>query len=244
MRSILQLSMLLSMSFTLGCGEKTDDDTEETGEDSSPPPNTAPVAVDDSAETWSGLEVEIEVLDNDDDEDDDGLEITEVTQADNGFVQIDSSGTDSVTYTPADDFVGVDTFTYTINDGNGGTDSAAVAVNVSAAPTLLITAPTEGEEVAGPEITIEFDVNGCNVSRPSADSEGCHVHKYLDGASYKDEDSTGFGHYERASFTISPVDAGEHSFMLYLIANDGSDSPFEPLIEDTVTFTVAPDTEG
>ena len=243
MRSILQLSLLVPLSLTFGCSDKTDD-AEDTGVDSSPPPNTAPVAVDDSAETWSGLEVEIDVLDNDDDEDNDGLDITEISQPENGFVQIVSVGQDSVAYTSDGTFVGVDTFTYTVNDGNGGTDSATVAVNVISAPTLQITAPTESEEVGGPEITIEFEVNGCNVSYPSQDAAGCHVHKYLDGEIYKDEDDSGFGHYEAAPFTISPVEAGEHSFTLYLISNDGSDSPFDPLIEDTVTFTVTPALEN
>jgi len=239
MRTLLPLSLVFSLS--LGCADKGVDDSgggDDAGTDSGDAPNTAPVAVDDSAATWSGLGIEIDVLDNDDDADNDSLTITEVTQPDNGFVEIDSSGTDSVFYTPEGSFVGVDSFSYTINDGNGGTDAAAVAVNVTDAPTLVITGPVEGAELDGPEITIEFEVNGCTVGSPGGDAGGCHLHKYLDGAQYTDEGGSGFGHYDAGSFIISPVADGEHSFMLYLIANDGSDAPFEPLIEDTVNFTV------
>ena len=212
-------------------------------DDTSTPPesNSPPVAVDDSASTWPGVAIEIDVLSNDSDADGDSLDITEVTQPEHGFVTINSSGTDSLTYEPASPFVGVDTFTYTIDDGNGESDSATVAVNVTDAPTLIITLPEEGATVDGPEITITFEVNGCNVSTPSADPGGCHVHKYLDDAEYRDADGTGFGHYNSSPFTISPVSDGEHSFMLYLIANDGSDAPFDPLISDTVTFTVTSD---
>ncbi len=239
--------LVLSLTLSVGCSKKDDDDGGDSGTDiteTGTPPNSAPVAVDDSASTWPGLAVEIEVLDNDEDPDDDPLEVTEVTQPDNGFVSINTVGNDTVTYTPGDSFVGVDTFTYTIIDGNGGSDSATVAVNVTDAPTLVITVPDEGEEVEGPEITIEFEVNGCNVSSPSSDPWGCHVHKYLDGEQYSDEDGTGHGHYTPASFTISPIADGEHTFMLYLISNDGSDAPFEPLISDSVTFTVTSSDTG
>jgi hypothetical protein len=214
------------------------------GDETGTLPNTAPIAVDDSAQTWLEMAVEIAVLDNDSDPDSDTIAITEVTQPDDGFVAINTSGTGSLTYTPTGAFTGVDTFTYTIIDGNGGSDSATVAVNVTDAPTLVITLPDEGAEVTGSEVTIAFEVNGCNVSSPSADPGGCHLHKYLDGASYNNTDGTGFGHYSPAAFTISPVSEGEHSFMLYLIANDGSDAPFDPLISDTVTFTVTASDTG
>jgi hypothetical protein len=222
---------------------KAGGDGDGDGDDTSTPPeeNTPPVAVDDSASTWPGVAVEIDVLSNDSDADGDGIEITEVTQPDNGFVTINSGGTNSVTYAPTGSFVGVDTFTYTIDDGHGGSDSATVAMNVTDAPTLIITLPEEGATVDGPEVTITFEVNGCNVSGPSSDPGGCHLHKYLDGEEYRDADETGFGHYNSSAFTISPVSDGEHSFMLYLISNDGSDAPFEPLISDTVTFIVTSD---
>ena len=238
MRSAVQIQLLLSLPLVIACGNKgtldTSTDGVDTDSDTDAGPNTEPVAVNDSAETWPGLDIEIDVLDNDSDDDGDTLEISEVTQPENGFVAIDTNGTDSIEYTPDDTFVGVDTFTYTMHDGNGGSDSATVSVNVTDAPTLIITAPADDEVVDGSEITIEFEVDGCNVSSPSSDADGCHLHKYLDSKAYTAGD--GMGHYDAGSFTITASDGG-HIFELFLVTNDGSDAKFDPVITDSVTFT-------
>ena len=235
-----RISSLFILSLLAACSDKgTDSGPSGDDTDSGVAPNSAPVAVDDSAETWGGKAVEVEVLDNDSDPEDDTMEITEVTQPENGFVEILTSGEDSVEYTPADDFVGVDTFTYTMHDGNGGSDTGTVAVNVTEPPTLLITQPDEGEELTSSEVTIAFTVDGCNVTSPSSDPDGCHLHKYLNGAVYTDEDGGGFGHYDTGTFTISPIEEGENSFSLQLVPNDGTDTAYDPLIDDTVSFTVS-----
>jgi hypothetical protein len=96
----------------------------------------------------------------------------------------------------------------------------------------------DNASVMGPDIEISFEVTGCNVSSPSSNPAGCHVHKFLDSVSYKNEDGKGFGHYTSAPFTISPIPVGSHEFQLQLIKNDGSDQPFEPLISDTITIVV------
>jgi hypothetical protein len=93
-------------------------------------PNTAPVAVDDTAETDAGVAVAIDVLDNDTDADGDSLAVTSASAA-NGSVAIDAGGI--LTYTPAAGFSGTDTIGYTISDGRGGTDSATVSVTVTSA---------------------------------------------------------------------------------------------------------------
>ena len=63
------------------------------------------------------------------DEDGDVLTLQAVgaTSANGGQVAISS---DSVTYTPARDFVGADSFTYTVSDSHGGTATGIVAVTV------------------------------------------------------------------------------------------------------------------
>jgi hypothetical protein len=241
-----RISSLFILSLLAACSDKgTDSGPSGDDTDSGVAPNSAPTAVDDSAETWGGKAVEVEVLDNDSDPEDDTLEITEVTQPENGFVEILTSGEDSVEYTPSDDFVGVDTFTYTMNDGNGGSDTGTVAVNVTDSPTLLITQPTDKEELTDSDVTVAFEVNGCNMSSPSSDADGCHLHKFLDGATWAEEDGTGHGHYDTGSFVMGSIEDGEHSISLQLISNDGSDAAYDPLIEDTVSFTVSlPDDGG
>jgi len=92
------------------------------------PPNTPPVAGDDSATTVEDTEVAINVLENDTDPDGDPISIASLGTPGNGTL-VDNDGT--VTYTPDDDFNGTDTFTYTISDGNGGTDTATVTVEVT-----------------------------------------------------------------------------------------------------------------
>ena len=94
-----------------------------------PPPNNPPLAVDDSADAFSGIPLTIAVLGNDSDPDGDPITVVSVTGPANGEV---SFSTTSVTYTAAADFVGQDEFTYTISDGLGGTDAATVTVDVEA----------------------------------------------------------------------------------------------------------------
>lgn len=201
--------------------------------------NAPPVAVDDTAETETRELVEIWLTANDTDDDDDVLMVSEIVQPEDGFVEI-LLGEERVAYTSVAGFAGTDTFDYTVADGNGGTDQGTVTVNVEAGVvlTLEITAPDEGEIVEGPDVRISFEVEGCSVTRPSADAAGCHVHKFLDGAEYADEDGTGFGHYSPVPFTISPISEGEHEFTLELISNDGTDLPVEPVVSDSVTFEV------
>jgi len=96
------------------------------------PPNTPPVAVDDSATVAedSGANT-IDVLANDSDPDGDTLTITGVTQGAHGSVT--NNGT-SVAYTPAHDFAGGDSFTYTVSDGHGNSATATVHVTVFDVP--------------------------------------------------------------------------------------------------------------
>ena len=68
-------SKILTLSLLVACSDKgTDSGTSGDDTDSGVVANNAPVAVDDSGETWGGRTVEIEVLDNDSDADDDTLD--------------------------------------------------------------------------------------------------------------------------------------------------------------------------
>jgi hypothetical protein len=91
------------------------------------PPNTAPAAADDAAETNEGVAVTVDVLANDSDADGDALVIDAISQPGNGTAVLQDG---AVTYTPAAGFVGIDSFTYTVVDGRGGSAEATVTVTV------------------------------------------------------------------------------------------------------------------
>ena len=98
-----------------------------TGDDGTPG-NTAPLAVDDAAETPEDTPVTIAVLANDSDPDGDTLAVVEASAPAHGSAVVADAGT--VTYTPEPDFNGSDRFTYTVGDGSGLTARAAVKVTV------------------------------------------------------------------------------------------------------------------
>lgn len=74
-----------------------------------PPPNEPPVAEDDFVKISEGLDPgpTIPVLANDNDPDGDALAVTEVTEPENGSVEISPDGA-GVVYTPDEGFTGVD----------------------------------------------------------------------------------------------------------------------------------------
>ena len=124
------------------------------------PPNAAPVAVDDTATTWEGLEVIIDVLSNDTDGDNDSLSVPEVTQPSNGSATVNQDNT--VTYTPAQGFAGTDTLIYTVSDGRGGTDMGTVTVTVNddAVPPKITPSLDPLPNAAGwnnSDVTVRFD---------------------------------------------------------------------------------------
>ena len=76
--------------------------------------NNAPVAAQDTAETLEEIAVAVDVLANDTDADGDALTLASVEQPAHGTTSTDGA---TVTYTPAEDFVGRDEFTYVVSDG-------------------------------------------------------------------------------------------------------------------------------
>ena len=121
--------------------------------------NSAPDAVDDSAEAESGRSKSIEVLLNDSDPDGDTLAILSVTKPAHGTAQI--AGT-VILYTPDSGYGGIDTFTYTISDGNGGTDTAQVTVTVNRGPKAVddSAVTTEGSSVQIDVLSNDTDPDG------------------------------------------------------------------------------------
>ena len=92
------------------------------------PVNDAPVARDDARSTPEDTAVTIDVLANDSDPDGDALAITAVGRPQNGTaVEVDGQ----IRYTPQAGFSGTDTFTYTVADEEGATATATVTVTVS-----------------------------------------------------------------------------------------------------------------
>ena len=91
--------------------------------------NDAPVAQDDSANTFENTAVTIDVLANDSDVEGDALNIQSFSQGVGGTVSDNGDGT--LSYTPIVDFTGADSFTYQMNDGSELNDSATVNVTVN-----------------------------------------------------------------------------------------------------------------
>ena len=110
--------------------------------------NDAPVAVDDSYATGSGVALTVAapaVLANDTDADGDVLGAGSASDPAGGAVSLDAEG--SFTYTPDPGFLGTDTFTYAVSDGHGGSDSGLVSITVTPLVTIAVgdVAVTEGD---------------------------------------------------------------------------------------------------
>ncbi len=126
-----------------------------------PPPNTAPIAIDDTATATQGDAINISVLSNDSDPDTgDILSIDSVSNALNGTATDNGNGT--IRYVSNPTYQGNDTFNYTITDGNL-TATASVTIEVSPPDTeLIITSDTNSG-------IIPFSVNFSSNEDPTRD---------------------------------------------------------------------------
>jgi len=97
--------------------------------------NNPPTATDDRVTTNPNVAITIDVLSNDEDPDGDTLTLDFVFNVPNGSVEINPDQT--LTYTPASDFIGIDSFLYQVRDPGGGKDTATVTVTVTN-PTVLV----------------------------------------------------------------------------------------------------------
>ena len=145
--------------------------------------NDAPVANDDSAETFEDIDVTIPVIDGDannsnagadTDVDNDPLSVTAIGTGNDapsdGTATIDS-GSRTITYSPADNFNGTDSFKYTVSDGKGGTNTATVTVTVNSVndpPVANDDSAATDEDTA---VTIPVIVGDANNSNAGADTD-------------------------------------------------------------------------
>jgi VCBS repeat-containing protein len=95
------------------------------------PINDKPIAVDDKAATNVGISINIDVLANDTDTEGNVLTVMSHTTNPSNGIAIVNETTNTITYTPMQNFTGVDAFEYAIFDGNeGGNDNGTVKVTV------------------------------------------------------------------------------------------------------------------
>jgi len=136
-----------SDAFTYTVSDGTDSDTgmvTVTVTEPPRPPNNAPVAMDDTAQTDEDQAVVVHVLDNDTDADGDTLAVTMATDPSDGTVAITDNDT-AITYTPDAGYSGEDQFMYTVSDGEAA-DTATVYVDVDAEE---VVAPATGGDSSG-----------------------------------------------------------------------------------------------
>ena len=113
-------------------------------------------------------------------------------------------------------------------DPDGGTSSWDLNIE--------ILSPETGTEFSDPWIELSFEVSGCNVNSPSADPDGCHLHRTINGMAYEGPDGDGgHGHYSADPMSLYLGEPGGKNIRLELHRNDGTDLPYEPSVSDTVT---------
>jgi len=114
------------------------------------------------------------------------------------------------------------------DDSDEATDSDA---DTAGGPSISITSPEDGTEVAGPDVEVTTEVVAFEVvnkpDQEAADGEG-HIHWNVDGGG---DTPT----YE-AEFTITDLGAGEHTIQAKLHNNDHD--PYEGTDTAEVTITV------
>lgn len=114
-------------------------------------PNTAPQAIDDSAEGDDRTALIINVLANDSDIDGDNLTVTSAT-VNNGSVSVNSDNT--LTFNADEGFDGTALITYTIDDGEGEQATAEVSVTVNAYQSVTVNNKSKGGSMGVMIITL------------------------------------------------------------------------------------------
>jgi len=197
---------------------------------------TAVDAVDDSFTARPFFPATVNLGANDEGE---NIRIVDLTDPSEGS-EVETRGRRSVVFNANPEFTGIETFEYTVEDEFGTEDSATVEVEVLSAPSVTITSPADGAALADGTTTLEFTVEGCTVSSPSAQSDQCHLHVKIDGQSYTGDG--GQGVYDSNPRTIDGLPTGSVEIALRLVTNDGTDqelrTPAGDYVEDTITVTV------
>jgi hypothetical protein len=123
--------------------------------------NVNPVAEADAAETEEDTALIIDVLVNDSDPDDDPIHVESVEQPENGSVAITVDG--MVEYTPEADLSGTETFTYTLADDRGGFAEGLVTVVVTPVNDAPIATDDSATTTSGVEVVVDVLANDTDV---------------------------------------------------------------------------------
>ncbi|MGB1255822.1 MAG: Ig-like domain-containing protein [Thiolinea sp.] len=187
--------------------------------------NSAPVVVDDHAETAINEAIMIDVLSNDSDPDGDRLSVSnhDSTSSQGGTVTVQAE-TQKLVYTPAADFTGTDTFTYTATDGNGNVRTATVTVVVGGSASTLVAANDQATTEVNTQVMIDVLANDTDT-----DGDIVTILGYADnsenGGSITEQDG-------KLIFTPAQDFTGEDSFVYTITDGNGNQA------NATVTITV------
>jgi hypothetical protein len=148
------------------------------------------------------------------DTDGDTLTWSVSTPATNGTATASGTGTSKVIgYTPVTNYVGVDSFVVQVSDGNGGTDTITVNVtiqSVNIAPTVSLTAPTNGASFPAPA--------SIALTATASDSDGTIASvAFYNGAILLGTDTTA-----PYAYTWTGVTAGSYSLTAQATDNGGA----------------------
>lgn len=118
----------------------------------------------------------------------------------------------------------------------------SVSAQTTAAPTLTILSPQEGEEVVGQEVTVQISVPDTeftftNYATSPADkgNEG-HAHIWLDETNFAAGTATKYID-PTEPLVLSSLQPGAHTVTVELVKNDHTS--YSPAVRKTVSFTVA-----
>lgn len=186
------------------------------------PPNTPPVAADDTFEVDEDETTTFDVLANDIDDDADTLTVYVSNSTDEGVLE--DLGLGQFRYTPRSNFYGSDSFTYGVLDGNGGSAEAVVTlvvVGVNDPPRFVSPTPPAGaliDAVVGRPLQVTLlasDIDG-DVVTLRLDPIGASTMPTIEGSSLR--------------WLPVAADAGNHS--VTVTASDGA-------AEDSRQFSVS-----
>ena len=130
------------------------------------------------------------------------------------------------------------------SDADAGADAMSDAVSADApVGTVTITGPTDGAEVTGPTVVVQLSATVPIVPAGEMTAGTGHHHLYLDADLTPSNVPVptvpgSIVHMGDASseFTFEGVEPGDHR--LIAVVADGVHVPLQPLVVDTVTFTV------
>nr|HPQ33881.1 Ig-like domain-containing protein [Tenuifilaceae bacterium] len=189
-------------------------------------PNLVPIAHNDSCATSFNEAVVVNVLINDENLGDEPITVAINGNPTQGTATVNADNT--VTYTPATDFVGKMEFTYTVTDKDGDSDEATVSVNVKAG-TNYVPVANDDEETTYVNTPVTINVLQNDTGLEDGFNEISIQVQPQFGTAVVNSNNT-------ITYTPSNNMLGEETFTYKLVDNDGD---FD-LAEVTVTIIEKP----